>query len=196
MTIRDQNAKTAVERLIAEIDQAVTAGTPESICKQVKSSLEIAMRAGEVTLKPSMVTPVGSGYGRHLLHRDPDGRYTIVIMCWGPGQGTPIHDHSGMWCVECVVMGKIRVDSYQMIEMPGGERARFVPEAQVFAGVGEAGALIPPFDYHVIENPFNEVAVTMHVYGGEMETCNIFKIEAEGSDCYRREERELSYTGS
>lgn len=193
MTTAESNPTSAVDRIIARIDQAVTSDNPESICQQVKSALEEVMRGGGVVLDKSMITPVDSGYGRHLLHRDPAGRYTIVIMCWGPGQGTPIHDHSGMWCVECVTMGKIRVHSYQMFDL-GGDRARFTPETQVVAGVGQAGTLIPPFDYHVIENPFEDVAVTMHVYGGEMETCNIFHREEEGSDCYRREARELSYT--
>ncbi len=27
-------------------------------------------------------------------------------MTWGPGQGTPLHDHAGIWCVEGVVEGK------------------------------------------------------------------------------------------
>ena len=47
------------------------------------------------------------GYGRRLLHRDPRGRYTVVVMTWGPGQGTPIHDHANLWCVECVYRGNV-----------------------------------------------------------------------------------------
>jgi len=184
----------SIDNVIARIDLAVTASDHDAICQQIKTALQEATRDGRLTLDEAMVTPVEDGYGRHLLHRDPEDRYTVVVMCWGPGQGTPIHDHAGMWCVECVVQGKIRVDSYRLIEEPGGDRVRFEKEADVIAGVGEAGALIPPFEYHVIENPFDEVAVTMHVYGGEMEFCHIFRPEEEGSDCYRRETKGLSYT--
>ena len=58
--------------------------------------------------------------------------------------------------------------------------------------MGEAGALIPPFEYHVLENPSDHPAITIHVYGGEMKYCHIFEpVEGGG---YRRKYRELSYT--
>ena len=141
------------------------------------------------------MAPGADGYGRRLLHRDQAGRYTIVVMSWGPGQGTPIHDHSGLWCVECVCRGRIRVKSYDVAEeMPSGY-ARFEPVTSVLAGVGEAGALIPPFDYHLIENPFDEPAATLHVYGGEMTCCDVFLPVAEQPDgVYARVEKKLRYT--
>ena len=74
-------------------------------------------------------------------------------MVWDHRQGTPLHDHAGMWCVECVYQGKIRVTSYSV---HGGDPetgvVQFEKEKAVHAGVGEAGALIPPFEYHVLEN--------------------------------------------
>ena len=192
MTTADRQPA-SIASIIDRIDAAVGAPEHEEICRGVKEALESATQGRGVELEPRMVTPVESGYGRHLLHRDPQGRYTIVVMCWGPGQGTPIHDHAGMWCVECVVQGKIRVDTYDLLE-PGDEWVRFRKEDVIVAGVGEAGALIPPFEYHVIENPFEDVGVTMHVYGGEMEFCHVFWPESESSDRYRREAKPLSYT--
>ena len=52
-------------------------------------------------------------YARRLLHRDPAGRYTAIVMTWGPGQGTAVHDHGGLWCVEGVVDGEIAVTQYR-----------------------------------------------------------------------------------
>ena len=60
------------------------------------------------------------------------------------------------------------------------------------AGCGQAGALIPPFEYHTIENPDATPAVTIHVYAGELDHCYIFVPAAGGG--YKREYRELSYT--
>ena len=63
--------------------------------------------------------------------------------------------------------------------------------------MGEAGALIPPFDYHVIENPFSEPAATVHVYGGEMECCEVFLPEEDGEGgarYHRRGSKKLRYT--
>jgi predicted metal-dependent enzyme (double-stranded beta helix superfamily) len=113
-------------------------------------------------------------------------------MVWNRGQGTPLHDHAGTWCVECVYRGRIRVTSYSV---RGGDPekgvVRFERETVVMAGVGEAGALIPPFEYHVLENADETPSVTLHVYGGEMTYCHIFE-PVEGG--YLRKYRELGYT--
>ena len=69
---------------------------------------------------------------------------------------------------------------------------QFEQETVFNAGVGEAGALIPPFEYHMIQNPDPTPSVTIHVYGGEMTYCHIFE-PVEGG--HRRTYRELTYTG-
>jgi oxalate decarboxylase/phosphoglucose isomerase-like protein (cupin superfamily) len=51
--------------------------------------------------------------------------------------------------------------------------------------------LIPPFEYHVLENAGDTPAVTLHVYGGEMDHCHIFEPVENG---WLRRYRELSYT--
>ena len=81
--------------------------------------------------------------------------------------------------------------SYRRDERADG-RIDFVREEDVHAGVGEAGALIPPRDDHVIENPFDEPAVTLHVYGGEMKRCAVFEPDPDGG--YVRREKQLHYT--
>ena len=127
------------------------------------------------------------------MHRDPQGRYTVIVMVWGVDQGTPLHDHAGIWCVECVYRGRINVTSYSV---RGGDPetgvVQFEKETELLAGVGEAGALIPPFEYHVIRNPDATSSVTIHVYGGEMTYCHVFE-PVEGG--HRRRFKELSYTG-
>ena len=52
------------------------------------------------------------------------GLYTAVVMTWGPGQKTPLHDHAGMWCVECVVEGELEVVQFDLMEQADG-RCRF-----------------------------------------------------------------------
>jgi hypothetical protein len=55
-----------------------------------------------------------------------------------------------------------------------------------------AGALIPPFEHHVLANACpDRASLTLHVYGGEMTHCDIFQPEASGM--YRRCSRQLSY---
>jgi len=81
---------------------------------------------------------------------------------------------------------------------PGGsESARdgvchFEPRGSVHAAAGSAGALIPPFEHHVLANSLpDRPSLTLHVYGGEMTHCDIFQPEEPG--IYRRCTRQLSY---
>ena len=111
-------------------------------------------------------------------------------MIWGPGQGTPIHDHSGMWCVEAVLEGQLVVTQYELVDRAGALYS-FKPVTVTKADPGQAGLLIPPVDYHTIRNEGEESAVTIHVYAGEMLSCNIFVPRSE--PWYQKETRLLSY---
>jgi predicted metal-dependent enzyme (double-stranded beta helix superfamily) len=182
-----------VDELIRRLDDAVAVHDDAIRCQNVKRVLVDVVQSGESFIDPPYLQPIPDRYARRLLHRDPEGRYTVIVMVWGVGQGTPLHDHAGIWCVECVYRGRIQVTSYSV---RGGDPeagiVQFAKEKVVSAGVGEAGALIPPFEYHMIENPDQSPSVTIHVYGGEMTYCHIFE-PVEGG--YLRRYRELSYRG-
>ena len=177
--------------LISRLDEAVAASDPARIVLRVKAALESLLRADELHLLPRLRRTTAGSYARRLLHRDPAGRYTVVVMTWGPGQGTALHDHSGLWCVECVVEGAITVTQYGLTSENAGAYA-FAPEGQVTASRGEAGCLIPPFEYHTLANACaDRPSVTLHVYGGEMSQCHVF--EPAGAGTYHRVTRDLSY---
>ena len=103
-----------LHHLIASIDDAANARDSETICDGVKSALQAFIATPGACLDPGLTRPNVGSYGRRLLHRDPACRYSIVVMTWDVGQGTPIHDHDGMWCVECVYAGKIQVASFDL----------------------------------------------------------------------------------
>jgi predicted metal-dependent enzyme (double-stranded beta helix superfamily) len=180
-----------MEELVRRLDKAVEAKSTEVLCQRVKDVLVDVVGSREEFLDPWFLRTAPDKYARRLAHRDPKGRYTIVAMVWAEGQGTPLHDHAGVWCVECVYRGRINVASYNLEGSPDDPTLHFSRETVVTAGIGEAGALIPPFEYHTIENKGPGTAVTLHVYGGEMTWSNAFLPVAGG---YRRERRTLSYT--
>ena len=51
-------------------------------------------------------------YGRHLLHEDPAGRFSIGSFVWRPGEATPIHDHH-CWGVVGVAQGRLVSQDFQ-----------------------------------------------------------------------------------
>lgn len=179
--------------LVQRID-GVLAAAPDDAgrCRGVKKVLEDTLLADTNFLEPRFLEPIPERYARRLLHRDPQNRYTVIAMVWNVGQGTPLHDHAGIWCVEVVYQGRIRVTSYNaMGGDPERDLVQFRQEKVIHAGVGEAGALIPPFEYHVLENADARPAVTIHVYGGELDHCHVFE-QVDGG--WLRKYRELTYT--
>jgi predicted metal-dependent enzyme (double-stranded beta helix superfamily) len=160
--------------LVARLDASVEAGDAAAITASVKANLEEMLGRRMLTLPPAFTVPRAEGYARRLLHRDPRGRYTAIVMTWGPGQGTAVHDHGGLWCVEGVVDGDIAVTQYS-VEREADGFYRVSPIGSLLAGTGSAGCLIPPTDHHVLANARpDQASVTLHIYGGDLDDCKVF----------------------
>ena len=127
-------------------------------------------------------TPNPETYARNLIYRDPALGFVVVAMVWLPGQGTPVHDHSGIWCVEGVLEGSVRITQYDPIRDPESTNGFQLKLSGRFeSAIGETGRLIPPFEYHKIENLGDETAITVHVYGKDLLDCKIFEEQPDGS---------------
>lgn len=177
-------------RLVDEIDAAVRMDCPEKITDALRTSLCRMIRDADVRLPGCVFEAAADHYARREIYRSDEFGYSVIAMTWGPGQGTAIHDHAGMWCVEGVWHGQIEVTPYEMVETDGG-RYRFEPRGTTLAGPGSAGSLIPPHEYHTIRNPSDDgVAVSLHIYRGTMTCCSVFK--PVGDNWYDRDERQLS----
>ncbi|MGK7295593.1 MAG: hypothetical protein ACNS61_07200 [Candidatus Wenzhouxiangella sp. M2_3B_020] len=175
--------------LVRRIDRVVDGDCAETITECVRNELCGLMDEHLLDLPDDVYDCPADHYGRRLIHKDPRRGYTIMAMTWGPEQGTPVHDHCGMWCVEAVWNGQIEVTQYELTATEG-ERYRLEPRTTMRAGIGSAGSLIPPHEYHTIRNPSaSETAVTIHIYSGEMNRCSVFRPVGE---CWHiRETRSL-----
>ncbi|GAB4177650.1 MAG: cysteine dioxygenase family protein [Wenzhouxiangellaceae bacterium] len=177
------------DELIRRIDAVVDGDCAKTITQCVRDVLCELMDQHRLTLPETARCRPPDHYARRLIHKDPERGYTIMAMTWGPGQATPVHDHSGMWCVEAVWEGQIEVTQYELTDVRG-DRYRLEPRTTMRAGFGSAGTLIPPHEYHTIRNPCpDRIAVTIHIYAGEMCQCSVF--EPEQDHWYRKERRAL-----
>ncbi|HET6373164.1 MAG TPA: cysteine dioxygenase family protein [Candidatus Polarisedimenticolia bacterium] len=183
-----------IRAFLADLETLV--GRGEAIPKTVQDVKErLTSLLAQRPLLPDQVRRTsGNCYARHLLHQDPQGRFEVVVMTWSPGQQTPVHDHSGIWCVEGVCEGVVDVTRYNLLEMVRADVARMEPSEVIHAGLGQCGALIPPVEYHRISNPYADLALTLHVYGGRMRSCRVF-LEAEG-DLYKVSEKPLEFAST
>lgn len=178
------------ERLVQALDVAIGRDCPTEITDQLRHTLCRLIRDPEVKLPDCVFEPVGDHYARRELYRSEEHGYSVIAMTWGPGQGTPIHDHAGMWCVEGVWHGLLEITPYEMTDQEDN-RYRFESRGTMIAGAGSAGSLIPPHEYHTIMNPSDDdVAVSLHIYRGPMTSCSVFRPLQDL--WYERDQRQLS----
>lgn len=164
------------DKLIASIESAVALDDERAVTAALRSALCNAIRDPAVQLPACVREPIADHYARRELYRSPHLGFSVVAMTWGPLQGTPLHDHNGLWCVEGVWDGELDITQYELLERDG-ERWRFRAGGGIQAGPGSAGSLIPPHEYHTIRNPNpnpNAIAITLHIYQGPMDFCTKF----------------------
>jgi len=177
-------------RLVDALNAAVCHDCPTAITDDLRNTLCELIRDPEVKLPACCYERATDHYARRELYRSDKHGFSVIAMTWGPGQGTPIHDHCGMWCVEGVWHGSLEITPYELTEQHD-DKFRFEPRGTMYVGPGSAGSLIPPHEYHTIRNPSDDtIAVTLHVYRGAMTQCSVFR--PIDTQWYSRDQRQLS----
>jgi predicted metal-dependent enzyme (double-stranded beta helix superfamily)/rhodanese-related sulfurtransferase len=115
-------------------------------------------------LPAHFAVPHPERYTQYLLHLDAASRFSVVSFVWGPGQRTPVHDHT-VWGLVGMLRGAEFSQAYAHQEgkltARGGVR-RLEP--------GMVEALLPRIgDIHQVSNAFaDRISVSIHVYGGDI----------------------------
>lgn len=176
-------------RLVQVLDEAIAGREVEALTHALRTTLCKIIREASIRLPDEVYQPVVGHYARRELHRSEALGYSVIAMTWGPGQGTLLHDHCGMWCVEGVLRGDIEITQYELMDQDP-PRFRFETRGTINAGQGSAGSLIPPHEYHTIGNPsLDRTAVSLHIYSGCMTHCAVFR--PLGGQWYQREDKQL-----
>ena len=117
-------------------------------------------------LPESCAAPDPQFYRQYLLHCDPLERFSLVSFVWGPGQKTPIHDHT-VWGL----IGMLRGAEFGQAFAVGAGALRPVgPE--MLLQPGQVEVVSPTLgDVHRVRNAFDDrVSISIHVYGGNIGT--------------------------
>ncbi len=90
-------------------------------------------------------------YTRHLVLRT--NNVEIIVVCWRPGQGSPIHGHGPSDAIEVILEGTLSYTNYY-------------PDGRTVSGILQAGDIshTPVGVKHQIANNANEELVTLHIY--------------------------------
>ncbi len=104
-------------------------------------------------------------YRQYLLHCDARERFSVVSFVWGPGQSTPVHDHT-VWGLVGMLRGAERCRRYARgadgAVKPAGDEQVLSP--------GQIEAVSPTVgDIHTVANALaDRPSVSIHVYGANI----------------------------
>lgn len=116
-------------------------------------------------LPDAFAQPHPQYYQQYLLHCDSAERFSVVSFVWGPGQQTPIHDHT-VWGLIGMMRGAELAQPYALDAdgrpVPSGSPSRLEP--------GDVEAVSPSIgDLHRVRNAFDDqVSISIHVYGANI----------------------------
>jgi predicted metal-dependent enzyme (double-stranded beta helix superfamily) len=104
-------------------------------------------------------------YRQYLLYCDPRERFSVVSFVWGPGQRTPIHDHT-VWGMVGMMRGEERCEEYAA-PAPGQP---MTPRGSHPVRPGEIDFVSPRVgDIHVVSNALpDRPSISIHVYGANI----------------------------
>lgn len=115
-----------------------------------------------------------SGYRRNLLRRT--GSYEALVLCWAPGQRSPIHDHAQSTCGVRVVEGVATETRY------AHDANGFLhPVAVEHFGQGSAAGS-QDADIHEIGNEHSSNLITLHLYSPPLGAMNIYSQTTQTQD--------------
>ncbi len=158
----------AIEKLrsfVGEIAELVERAPAEAeLIAQGSASLQ-RLVAVDDWLPDAYAQPSPDRYQQFLLYADARQRFSVVSFVWGPGQRTPIHDHT-VWGLIGVLRGAERARSYRrdcdgVLRETGGD---------VLLERGAVDAVSPAIgDIHRVSNAYDDrVSISIHVYGANI----------------------------
>lgn len=135
----------------------------EIIFTKGKSLLEKLITVDD-WLPAEFAQPHPQYYQQYLLYADPLDRFSVVSFVWGPGQKTPIHNHT-VWGM----VGQLRGEE-KSTPFFRQEDGRFKAGKTTTSFAGHVETVSPnTHDIHVVENSLSdETSISIHVYGGNI----------------------------
>lgn len=150
---------------VQQLAALVESSPPEPELLKRGGALLGALVAHDDWLPAAYAQPSPERYQQFLLHADALGRFSVVSFVWGPGQATPIHDHT-VWGLIGMLRGA--EDSQAFVRTADG---RWAPDgAPHRLQPGQVEAVSPSIgDVHRVGNAVDgQTSISIHVYGANI----------------------------
>ena len=118
-------------------------------------------------------------YARNLIQKTPD--YEALVLCWRPGQRSPIHDHGNSLCAVYMLEGTVSADNYRRTSS-GHLRPDYSED------LGPGGVLtIQTTEIHQVSNLHDSAAlISLHFYLGPLENSFLYSVQQPIHELYQR----------
>lgn len=179
MAHAENHSKTAIAPLrdfVAAFGRLLDQGPDEAKIISEGGALLRKLVAKDDWLPEAFAQPHPTYYQQFLLHADATERFSVVSFVWGPGQATPVHDHT-VWGLIGMLRGAEESQAYA--EQDGRVAPQGVP---VRLSPGDVEAVSPTVgDVHRVRNLFDDkVSISIHVYGANIGKVQRHTYPAEG----------------
>jgi predicted metal-dependent enzyme (double-stranded beta helix superfamily) len=116
-------------------------------------------------------------YRQYLLHCDSRQRFSVVSFVWGPGQSTPIHDHT-VWGLVGILRGAELNQRFERVAS-GPFEAGVTERLEA----GRVTAVSPRIgDIHRVSNAYaDRDSISIHVYGANIGAVQRSTYDATGA---------------
>ncbi|MFE5321784.1 hypothetical protein ACFQ88_24110 [Paenibacillus sp. NPDC056579] len=158
------------KQLEADIDSILNKNSDHrTIIEAVKPLLQKLLKNDDL-IPESHQAPLPNKYAQYLLYKPDTEAFSVIAFIWGPGQVAPVHDHL-VWGLVGLYRGAIIEKRYRREDHGEAANPRYLIRevAEVTARAGDISFVYPPdYDIHGVANPFDEIAITVHIYGTDI----------------------------
>ncbi|XP_030048640.1 cysteine dioxygenase type 1 [Microcaecilia unicolor] len=111
-------------------------------------------------------------YTRNLVD-EGNGKFNLMILCWGEGHGSSIHDHTDSHCFLKMLQGSLKET---LFEWPDKKmNGEMVKKSENVLKENHCAYINDAIGLHRVENSSHtESAVSLHLYIPPFQTCNTF----------------------
>lgn len=175
-------------QLIQAVRRIKSRSLPELRCLRAlwQTFNEFAASCNETALDLAGCTP--GVYTRHLLNSSDDD-FLVVLLLWGPGAETSIHDHDSAMGAVMPIIGTIHETKYQLVRQQQ-HRVRLEMMETVRLDALQLTPILPNDDMqvHLMENACSTAAATLHVYLSPLSEFCTYHPADDGSFIKKRKE--------
>jgi cysteine dioxygenase len=118
-------------------------------------------------------------YSRNLVYKTPD--FECLLLCWKPGQRSPIHDHASSICAVYTVDGVLSADNYRKMSN-GHIRADYSEDFTPGSILS-----IQTSEIHQVSNLQDASdLLSLHFYLGPLENSYLYSVQQPTHEPYPR----------